>query len=576
MKTPAKTTSGGGFLARFGFSRKKWDADYVAPAAQINQSDAFAYGAGITSVATLLGRGMSAARVRMLIYDKWQQMEADPIVASALQLLVTAALGGHETTGELIFIEETAEAKKNKKLQKIVEDVRGLLPLFNKIAFQMAATGAAYGDAFARVYADNTGVIDVYTDELVRPQLVQAYERGGRTIGYSVAIGDNNFQRLTCLQMARLKMQRTRWTPQFGVLEKSYHFPIEEDDISKLPIMPSSVGGSFLFAAERPYDNLTASLLGLVGQRWIDSIDEQIVTANMKAMTQDQKEAFIKGIKGMLLQSKEIAERAVKRGFPVMERIRHIIPVFDDKQVLSIVPANGGSSGRTSSITIDDVLLHAKLLSGALGVDLSMLGFADQLSGGLGEGGFFRVSAQVAERARIIRVALEDFFNEIINIHTYYKYGMVFKPEERPWDISFYGSISALEAERQRTKSDAMNASSMIVQTLQMLKDMGATSEIAETFLQKSMMLDEDDAKTYAKILDQKDENAEGGAGGFGGGMGEAPQMQTQDEMAAEEADGEQRPKPKLKLGDNFKRKKDAKAEKQESAKPAANPAKGA
>lgn len=564
MKTPTKS-NGGGFFARFGFSRQKWNRDYVAPAAQITQSDAFAYGAGMTTVASLLGHGLSAARARMLIYDKWQMMEADPIVASAIQLLVTAALGGHETTGELIFIEEAPSAKKNKKLMKVVEDVRGLLPLFNRIAFQTAAIGAAYGDAYARVYADNSGVVDVYTEELVRPQLVQAYERGGRTIGYSVSIGDNCFQRLNCLQMARLKMQRTRWTPQYGVVEKAYRFPIEEDDPNKLPIMPACVGGSFLFAAERPYDNLVASLLGLVGQRWIDSIDEQIVTANMKAMSQEQKEAFLKSIKGMLLHSKEVADNAVKRGFPVMERIRHIIPVFDDKQVLSIVPANGGTSGRTSSITIDDVLLHAKLLAGALGVDISMLGFADQLSGGLGEGGFFRVSAQVAERARIIRVALEDFFNEIVNIHTYYKYGMVFKPEERPWDISFYGSLSALEAERQRTRSDGMNAGSMVVQTLQMLKDMGATEDVGAYFLQKGMMLDEEEAKTYAKILSQKDENAEGGDG-FGSGMAGMMQPQTggadeEGDNGEEDAESDEKPKkPKQKI--TFKAKETKQAEK--------------
>lgn len=542
MKAPTKNS--GGFLARLGFSRSKWNRDFVDPAAQINQSTALAYGAGLNTIASLFGRGMSASRARMLIYDKWQQMEADPIVSSAIQLLVTAALGGHETTGELIFVEETPLAKKNKKLQAIVEDIRGLIPLFNKIAFQTASIGAAYGDAFVRVYAyDKVGVVDVYDEELVRPQLVQAYEQGGRTVGFSVSVGDNNFERLTCLQMARLKMQRTRWTPQFGILEKSFRFPVGEDDLRKLPVMPSAVGGSFLFAAERPYDNLLASLLGLVGQRWIDSIDEQIVTVNMKSMSQEQKDTFLKSLRSMLLQSKEIADKAVKRGYPILERIRHIIPVFDDKQVLAITPASGGVSGRNGSISIEDVLLHAKLLAGALGVDLSMLGFADQLAGGLGEGGFFRTSTQVAERARIIRVALEDFFNEIINIHTYHKYNMVFKPTERPWDISFYGSISALEAEKQRTRADAMNASSMVVQTLQMFKEMGASKEVVETFLQKSMMLDEEDAKVYAKVIEQQSE------GGFDGGAVNPGFMQTQDEAAAEERDNEgASDKPKLSL----------------------------
>ena len=129
-------------------------------------------------------------------------------------------------------------------------------------------------------------------------------------------------------------------------------------------------------------------------------------------------------------------------------------------------PGNGGQTGRAATISIEDVLLHARLLSGALGVDLSMLGFADQLSGGLGEGGFFRVSAQAAERARVIRVALAEFFNHVIDIHTMRRYGVVFSPTERPWVINFFGSISALESEKQRTRADSMNAGMLLVQSL--------------------------------------------------------------------------------------------------------------
>jgi hypothetical protein len=60
-------------------------------------------------------------------------------------------------------------------------------------------------------------------------------------------------------------------------------------------------------------------------------------------------------------------------------------------------PANGGAPGRAATISIEDVMLHARMLAGALGVDLSMLVFADQLSGGAWRGGFFRVSAQAAD-----------------------------------------------------------------------------------------------------------------------------------------------------------------------------------
>lgn len=491
-----------GFFSRF--SPRRWFNENVAPAQQITQADTTLYGAGVTTVASLLGQGRRAARSRQLIYEKWMRMEADPIISSAISVLVTAALGGHETTGDIIFIEKKPIARENAELEKMVDEIAADLgPIFNQIAYTMAFTGAIYGDAYARIYLDERGVIDLLTDEMVRPQLVQPFERGGKTIGFAVSVGERNFERLDITQMARMKMPRTQWIPQFGVVEKSLRLGITEDDLTKAPILPSMVGGSFLYRAEEPYDNLYFSLLGLVGQRWMDSIDEQMLMVNTANMTQDQRTKLLGSVIQMLTRSKELAEDAVKSGRPVLSRIRHLIPIFNEKQAPTLTPAGGGA-GRTSPITIDDVMLHARLLAGSLGVDLSMIGFADQMSGGLGEGGFFRVSAQAAERARVIRTSLEAFFDSVINIHTLKRYKRVFSYQEKPWDVNFYSTISALEAEKQRTRLDAVNSGSLLAQTIQLVKDMGADKEFMETFLCKTMQLDEDQAKLYAKIVDQK------------------------------------------------------------------------
>lgn len=491
-----------GFLSRF--SPRRWFNENVAPAQQITQADTTLFGAGVTTVASLLGQGRRAARSRQLIYEKWMRMEADPIISSAISVLVTAALGGHETTGDIIFIEKKPIARENAELEKMVDEIAANLgPIFNQIAYTIAFTGAIYGDAYARIYLDERGVIDLLSDEMVRPQLVQPFERGGKTIGFAVSVGDRNFERLDITQMARMKMPRTQWIPQFGVVEKSLRLGITEDDLTKAPILPSMVGGSFLYRAEEPYDNLYFSLLGLVGQRWMDSIDEQMLMVNTANMTQDQRTKLLGSVIQMLTRSKELAEDAVKSGRPVLSRIRHLIPIFNEKQAPTLTPAGGGA-GRTSPITIDDVMLHARLLAGSLGVDLSMIGFADQMSGGLGEGGFFRVSAQAAERARVIRTSLEAFFDSVINIHTLKRYKRVFSYQEKPWDVNFYSTISALEAEKQRTRLDAVNSGSLLAQTIQLVKDMGADKEFMETFLCKTMQLDEDQAKLYAKIVDQK------------------------------------------------------------------------
>jgi hypothetical protein len=499
-------------LNQLGISSKRWASSNLAPAQAISPADSYLYGAQPTTVAALIGTGRRAQRARTAIYQKFADMEANPLCSTALMLLVTSALGGHETTGDTVFIEKSPSAEKDPKLGKIAEEISEALGgLFNSVAYNVSYTGASFGDAYARIYADGRGVTDLYIEEMVRPPLVQPYERGTKTLGYAVYIGERNFEKLDVSQMARMKMPRTQYIPQNGLTEKSLKLALTEDDVDKLPLLPSPAGGSLLYNAEEAYDNLVASLMGLVGQRWMDSIDEQMVSVNMESMTKEQQDRFLSSLKAMLTKSKTLAEEAVANGRPVMERVRHIIPTFNEKQVTQVT---GQQSSRTSTITVEDVLFHAKLLAGSLGVDLSMIGFAEMLSGGLGEGGFFRMSAQAAERARIIRKALSDFFDHIIDIHCYRRYGFIFPANARPWTINYYGSISALEAERQKTRSDAMNGGLLMLQGMQLIKDIGADKDIMQQLLSKEFLVDEDMAKVYAKIAELKseeDQNSEPG-----------------------------------------------------------------
>jgi hypothetical protein len=501
-------------FSKIGISKKTFIAENVAPAADINRADTYMYGGGTTTVSTLMGYGKRQARARQTIYEKWALMESDPLCSSSLRLITTSALGGDKTDGQMIFIEENPAYAGGGKYKDMVKDMQQTLhEVFNDIAFQSCYSGLAFGDAYARIYSkDGKGVINVHTDEMYRAPLVYPFEKGSTTVGFSVFLGKQNYERLDVTQMARLKMPRTQWVPQLGVIEKNQRIAVKEDDIENLPIMPSMVGGSILYAAEDAYDNFSAALLGLVGHRFIDSMDEQMVSVNLESMTKEQQDRFMTSIVKMLKKSKELAENAAKSGTPVLERIRHIIPVFNEKQLTQITGPAGGT-GRNGTLTIDDVIFHAKLLTGTIGVDIAMVGFADQLSGGLGDGGFFRMSAQAAENSRVIRSASSKFFNSICDIHTLKKYGVVFPANNRPWKINFYGSISALEAEEQRTQADSMNAGLLLVQAIQQFKEVGATKDMMFDFLTTNMRLSEAQAKKFAPIVDQKTE----APAGFGG-----------------------------------------------------------
>lgn len=481
-----------------------------------------------TTTTSLTGNGVIGARNRQLIYQKYQQMLADPLVSGAIRLHVTAALGGHETSGDLVFIEAKAGAKDDAMLAAEVKELADELgPMFNRVAVPAAYNAAGFGDAYARLYAqDRVGLVGMIVDEMLLPPLVIPYEQGDKTRICLVAVGEKTREKMTMDQIGRVKMPRMLYTPQPMAVEKAWRTAVLEDDPEKLPLMPSLVGGSFLADAETQYNNFAAALQGLVGQRVLDAIDESMFAANVTGMTIEQRQAFLASIGNMLKKSKSVADEAVRTGRPFLGRIRHLIPVWGEKQLVSVqgVNSSGGSgSGRAGNIGIEDVLFHAKLLCGALGIDISMLGFADLMSGGLGEGGFFRTSAQAAERSRLIRVGLTEFYNHCIDVHLIKKKGHTYSEKDRPWQINFFGNISALETERTKTQLDKTQNGTLMLQAMEMAKNSGLDEPSLVDIFESVMGIDSDKAKMYAKaaVKAKKDADAkEAAQAGFGGGPG--------------------------------------------------------
>lgn len=467
------------------------------------------------STSILLG-GNSEARSRQQIYAKYQQMQQNSFINAGLRLHVTAALGGHESKGDVIFIECTPEAEKDPKKKKIIDDLNhNLKDLLNKNIYTLAFNAVSWGDGYGRVYSqDKVGVTDLMCDEMVLPPLVQPFEQGSRTVGYVVGTATNSSGvKLSTTQMIRVKMPRTLYTPQARVMQKAFKTAILEDDSSNLPYLPSLVGGSFLEGIEDPYNHLIMSISGMVGQRIQDGIDEALLTVNMTDMTHEQQKATMQNLEQMFAETAAQTAKAVKEGRSLLGKLRRFIPVWSDKQLVQL--QGGTGSQRSGSITIDDVMFHAKQLSGGLGIDLAMLGFADLLSGGLGEGGFFRVSAQVAERSRMIRNAVTQAINDLIDIHLYKKSGLAFSDADRPWAINFYSGISAQQKEAQDTKLSMMNTGGILIQTLAQLKELGLSPEVVKHLLSTQMMLDENSADLVAKgLASAKPPEGQDGLGG--------------------------------------------------------------
>ena len=167
------------------FSGKAYTKEVTAAAKQIDPTESIIFGGPSIAAPGILAN--ADARSRDQIYAKWAEMAACPIIHAAAKLQTTSALGGHETTGDIVFIEPRAGV--DKTTAKLVEDVsRQLSPLLNRHVYALSYTGFNYGDAYARLYTEQgAGVVDMRTDSFVRPELVLPYEQGNTTVGFVLA-----------------------------------------------------------------------------------------------------------------------------------------------------------------------------------------------------------------------------------------------------------------------------------------------------------------------------------------------------------------------------------------------------
>lgn len=460
------------------------------------------------SVSQVLSSMEMPARSRVEIYQRYLYMLGDPIIGQALNLHVTQSLGGHETTGDVIFIEAKSDISANER--KLVEQIQvDLSELINSNAYQMALWGCAFGDAYSRLFGqEKAGITHIELSDFYLPTYVQAFEKSGNTVGYQINI-EHKTHVLSAMQLARLKMPRMGFTPQHRMKYNYLLQSIVQDDLSEHKPIPSNIGGSFLEMAEKPFFLLQTALLGLNSARILDNIRESMLGLNLRDMTKEQQTQFINNLKKIFQQSKQRAAQAIAQNKPILEKITHIFPVWDEKQLVSIDASGSLNAGNGQAYNIDDVMFYAKLLAGALGIDLSMLGFADLLSGGLGDGGFFRVSAQSGQRARLLRQGMTSWVNHLIDVHCMLKFGGIFDTGKRPYEVVFNGATSALERENQEIRERKSAAAAVALQNFAAVKELGLDENSLVLFLKNEMGYDEDDAKIYAKSLIQNNNDNE-------------------------------------------------------------------
>lgn len=448
-------------------------------------------------------------RTRKEIYTTWQSMQKDPSLSEGLGLHVTAALGGHESRSDMIFISPVERIRgkgtRAEELRKKLDTRRRYLePLINKIIVKITTDAVSFGDGYARIYGkDGVGITDIMSNEFTHPPLIQAFEQGGRTIGYH-ALEEKSWEkvitRLTTVQMLRLKMPRVTHVPQYEPVQGILRAQILKADIqSELPIVPSPVGGSFLYEVEEPWFNVHLALATMNSQQIADAVEQMFVTLNMSGMPPKQQQTYKKGLERIIESHEKHVRNALMGGEAIWNKKIHVLPAWDEKQILN--PLGDITGSRTAPINIEVFMINVRRLMGGIGMDPSLVGWADMLAGGLGDGAAFHTSAQIMRRSYRIRQAVTEFINDLIRLDWAYAYGEWLEPIDYHWQIEFYSDVSAGNTEAITNRQNRMNSLMITGQAVQMIKDLGLPEKETAGLLEKIGGMDLDEAEALAAAM---------------------------------------------------------------------------
>lgn len=413
-------------------------------------------------------------RDRMAKYMELERMVRDPSIDSALKMHISHALSAKPDTGEAISIESTSD-----KEDPITNDLRNTFKeQINQNCHHWAYNAALYGLWPCRVYGEKgQGVTLIRSDYYTHPRTLKKYEKNGQTVGYLSSHQDITKEHSRTPNVTRL-MEPWKWVefriPFFPVfswpepnIEAQGERPVDmaDDELDNAPLIESQAyGTSLIETAYGPWLDLMEAILSMNMSRRNAARLERLIGVNTGKLSPKRAAEYLNTVSNQLLAAnKKNTNRLLRRGF-VQTVINHLIPIWGDgKGRLEMSTVEGNPNIES----LEDINFHVKRLGAALGIDPALMGFGEMLSGGLGDGGFFRLSIMAAIKANLLRRAMVTGLERLFDIHVAYKHGKVFLPGEKPWRIMFNSVNSAMEREEMENTEGRVNFATMLATMIQ-------------------------------------------------------------------------------------------------------------
>ena len=400
-------------------------------------------------------------------------MAKDPTIDSALKMHITHALSAKPDESEIVSIQPADGFEYD---DPILVDLRNTFgEQINKRVQRWGYKAALYGWCPVRIYGEaGKGVTKIRDDHYTHPYHTYRYERAGQLVGFSSYYQTGNGEKKGQINLmppwSFCESILSNWTEQLGnepVRQSGDIFDIADTDPSREGFVESSdYGLSIIETAYEPWCDLQEAILSLNMSRKNASVTDRLVGVNTGKLNPTKAAEYLRAITGQLKKTARAqADRSLKKGY-IQTVWNNIFPIWGAGQGQVDIST---IEGKPDIAYIEDIKFHINRLGSAVGVEPSLLGFGDMMSGGLGDGGFFRVSILAAMKAQAIRIAVNHMLDQLFEIHVAYKYNKVFLDKDKPWKIMFNSQSTAiaqeLAAERDQSAAFAMT----VTQIMQMM-----------------------------------------------------------------------------------------------------------
>lgn len=475
---------------------------------------------------------------RLMRYAELEKMANSPTISAILAIHISNALSVDKKSGRSFNL--VPKDISDTSTQKLCDD------LMNELGTKLheglpswALVMAIFGVCYVRPHCEEgKGIVSFENSFYTLPHFVQEFVRGSQLAGFTgdYLLNPANKQRVMAMPWDLISMKAPFFVPNRSVMPTGSGYTAFSllTPIAEAPLVETqNYGTSFLMNCYEPWLNLQDALRALKATRNNAAKIDRLIAVAMGNLDPVNGARFINNLGQHMKRNQDAIAARSHNSNTQPSVLNHFIPVNGDGKGAITIDTQQTPSDING---IEDVMFHLRQLCAAGGVDATMLGWADQMSGGLGEGGWLSTAIQAAQRAEWIRMAAEAFILRASDIHLAWKTGKVYPAEDRPYQVEFNSLNTAIQETELAEQDGRANFISVVVTILDQIVQnpkLENSSTLMQYLFGEQMKLPADTIDKIFKEFAAAPQPQQDGGGGFMESGELTPENMSRDELIA-------------------------------------------